>query len=706
MIKLLRIAVTCLAAIVGMSSWASAQEREFTVTINQKSVAESYAQARAAGAAYIAPELRLMKAFDENVELVGVTRAGESIYRAPADAMEKMRASRLVERVRRGAEDYQPIKLIVGYRNQTKEAVREQLREAGMEIVEDNERATFFIVRAADKERGIGFKAVRTLEQSKATSATPDYEVGIPPKPQAQQKGRGNRDDANNAQTRTRKSTPANKRLAQNRHGQITAVPDDYDPQTLWGMQRIAAPNAWDTNTKSSVIIAVIDSGVDYNHEDLADNMWEDENGKHGYNFVNDNDDPMDDNAHGTHCAGTIAAVGDNGVGVVGVNWEAKIMALKFLNAQGSGSLSNAIKCIDYAIQHDAKVLNNSWGGGGFSPELKEAIERAENAGAIFVAAASNEGTDNDQIDRYPASYDNENIISVLAIDDAGELAWFSCFGANSVDIGAPGVDIASTVPDNDYEKFNGTSMATPHVAGACALAWSHPQHQGKGWSEIKQLIMDNGVSNSKLQGKCQTESELNIGFLESSPPSGTPQPLVIAESARFAWHEGKEANGSTTLLSVEIDLPQEMEVHIQASSSVTAENNTMRLTTGLSNSSNFDEYWDQSLRFVDITSSGTWINFSTSHSETLSAGRHVIHWNIWPDGNETAIFDSGVLLVQAFGESNVSSAPEAESSTASINDRIRIGSAQSRSAKRLNHLDRSSGTLERFPRVNRSKTP
>lgn len=703
MIRPLRVAAICLAVIVGIPSWGWAQESVYTVTINQKSAAESHAQARDAGATYIAPELLLMKSLDENVELVGVTKSGESVYRAPANAMAKMRSSQLVKNVQRGADDYQPIKLIVGYRNQTKDAVRNQLRDAGMEIIEDNEKATFFVVRAAEKERGIGFKAVRMLERSKATSATPDYEVSIPPEPAAQQKGRANKGDANGAQARIRTSTPANKRLSRSEHLHATKIPNDYDQQRLWGMQRISAPNAWNANTKSTVIVAVIDSGVDYSHEDLADNMWVDENGKHGHDYANNDDDPMDDNAHGTHCAGTIAAVGDNGIGVVGVNWEAKIMALKFLNAQGSGSLSNAIKCIDYAIDHDAKVLNNSWGGGGFSPELREAIERANDAGAIFVAAAGNDaGRDNDQDPSYPASYDNENIISVLAIDYEGELAWFSCFGAESVDIGAPGVDITSTIPNNDYEKFSGTSMATPHVSGACALAWSHPQHQGKGLSEIKQLIMDNGVPNAKLQDRCQIEGELNIRFLESTPCSATPQPLVIAKNARFAWHEGKDANGPTTLLTVEIDLPQEMDVHIQASSSVTTEDDGMRLTTGLSNSSNVDEYWDQSLRFVDISSAGTWVNFSTSHSETLPAGRHVIHWNIWPEGDETAIFDSGVLLVQAFGIQNTTSSSES-ASTVGINGRIRVRPAQSRSAKRLNQVDRSSGTLERFPRVNRN---
>ncbi len=258
------------------------------------------------------------------------------------------------------------------------------------------------------------------------------------------------------------------------------AVPNDPRFGDLWGLNNtgqtggtpdadIDAPEAWNTTTgSSSVVIAVIDTGVDYTHEDLAANMWvnpgenctngidDDGNGYvddcYGIDTANNDSDPMDDNGHGTHVAGTIAAVGNNGVGVTGVNWSAKIMALKFLAADGSGSTAGAIECIEYAVNMKIKgvnvvAINASWGGPNFDPLLRDAIAAAGDAGILFVAAAGNEGNDNDSTPSYPASYDLPNIISVAATDHNDQLATFSNYGATSVDLAAPGVDILSTVP-------------------------------------------------------------------------------------------------------------------------------------------------------------------------------------------------------------------------------------------------------------------
>ena len=217
----------------------------------------------------------------------------------------------------------------------------------------------------------------------------------------------------------------------------------------------------------------MLDSGVDYNHQDLVNNMWSNENGFHGYDFVSDSNEPMDDHGHGTHCAGVIAAGGNNGLDITGVCWNTKIMALKFLDSTGNGSSDDAIKAIEYAVDNGADVLSNSWGGGGYSKALKDAIDYAHSQGVIVVAAA---GNDSSQQIQYPAGYNN--VIAVAATDSNDEKASFSNYG-NWVDIAGPGVDILSlraegTSMGTTYDSYttiaSGTSMTCPHVAGACAL--------------------------------------------------------------------------------------------------------------------------------------------------------------------------------------------------------------------------------------------
>jgi len=273
-------------------------------------------------------------------------------------------------------------------------------------------------------------------------------------------------------------------------------APNDPRFGELWGLQAasdadIDAPEAWDTQTGAqNVLVAVIDTGVDYTHEDLRANVWrnpgesgggretngrdDDANGfiddVHGWDFAGDDNDPKDDNGHGSHVAGTIAAAGDNGVGVVGVNWRASIMACKFLTAGGSGSAADAIEAILYAAGNGARVLNNSWGGGGFSQALRDAIEFSRTKDALFVAAAGNEGRDNDLLPTYPAGYDVANVLAVAASDRLDGIASFSNRGKTSVDLAAPGAEILSTTPGNAYQAFSGTSMATPHASGVAAL--------------------------------------------------------------------------------------------------------------------------------------------------------------------------------------------------------------------------------------------
>jgi subtilisin family serine protease len=296
-----------------------------------------------------------------------------------------------------------------------------------------------------------------------------------------------------------------------------------------------AVTAAWDVTTGSDgVVVAVIDTGVDYTHEDLTDNMWvnarevphngidDDGNGivddYYGYNAVGNSGDPMDDNGHGTHCAGIIGAKGNNGAGIAGVNWDVRIMALKFLDANGRGTLNDALECIDYAIAMkqrgvNVRVLSNSWGGGVYSRALRDAIRLANANDILFVAAAGNSGTNNDRIPHYPASYDVPNVVSVAALAPNDSLASFSCYGKKTVHLAAPGVDVYSTVPvtifGQGYKHFSGTSMATPYVAGAAALVLARNPNLSVG--QLKAQLLRSATPVPALEGRLVTGGRLNV---------------------------------------------------------------------------------------------------------------------------------------------------------------------------------------------------
>lgn len=306
-----------------------------------------------------------------------------------------------------------------------------------------------------------------------------------------------------------------------------SVAPNDSQYQTLWGMSGtngIAAPQAWDITTGSDdVVVAIIDTGIDYTHPDLAANVWTnpneipgngiDDDGDgviddvHGANFSGNGrpaGDPFDDNSHGTHVAGTIAASGNNGLGVVGVNWRAKILALKFLGANGSGATSGAIQALNYLITLknrgvNVRIVNNSWGGGGDSAALRDAIERANSAGLLLTVAAGNSGQNIEDVPQYPAAYTTANLIKVAAIDRDGNLAYFSNYGGRLVDIAAPGVNILSTVPGNQYASYSGTSMATPHVSGVAALYLSN--HPSASLAELKAAVIGGGRDLGSVVG-------------------------------------------------------------------------------------------------------------------------------------------------------------------------------------------------------------
>jgi len=316
---------------------------------------------------------------------------------------------------------------------------------------------------------------------------------------------------------RTPSDTRFDNQWALHNTGQNGGVPDaDID-----------APEAWNIATgNGSVIIAVLDSGVDYNHEDLKANMWtnpneipgngldDDGNGfiddYYGINAVDNNGDPMDvvNDPHGTHVAGILGAVGNNGKGVAGVCWNCRIMALKFIGDDGTGSLSHELKCIDYAINHGAHIINGSYGDYEFSRLENNALRRAQDAGILCTFAAGNDGYNNDDHHHYPSSYDLDNIIAVADSTRRDQLNAWSNYGPASVDIAAPGTHILNTTPNNSYQSFGGTSMAAPHVAGLAALIKS--RDSSLTYAEIKDRILSNGDPISSMTGKLLTGARIN----------------------------------------------------------------------------------------------------------------------------------------------------------------------------------------------------
>ncbi len=306
---------------------------------------------------------------------------------------------------------------------------------------------------------------------------------------------------------------------------EVAPAPEEVNPPVAdpnlskaYGLGKIGADQAWASHKGSKdMVVAVIDTGIDYNHEDLSFNVWRNPNPTKGdvtgFDFIHNDGLPYDDQGHGTHCAGTVGAVGGNGVGVSGVSQRVSIMGVKFLSAEGSGTTDGAIKSIDYAVQNGAKVLSNSWGGpmDGQNRALQDSITRAQDKGVLFIAAAGNDGKDNDNSSRasYPAAFDNENIIAVAATDDKDGMAFFSNYGKVSTDVGAPGVNVYSLAPKNRYASMSGTSMACPHVAGAAALLWS--KNPSWDWRKVKQVLMDTADQVPALAGKTVTGGRINV---------------------------------------------------------------------------------------------------------------------------------------------------------------------------------------------------
>ncbi|MBT9583349.1 S8 family serine peptidase [bacterium] len=315
-------------------------------------------------------------------------------------------------------------------------------------------------------------------------------------------------------------------------------LPANLSPN-LWGLHNtgqnggkvdtdIDAPEAWSiTHGNRNNVIAVIDTGGDYTHKTLASNAWTNpQDGTHGYNAINDSHDPMDDHYHGTHCYGTIAGNGTDGV--YGVNHEASIMPIKFLSNSGGGTLADAIKGIVFASDNGARLTSNSWGGGPYNQALKDAFEASP---ALHLIAAGNDSNNNDASATYPCTYDLDNIVSVAASDRNERMASFSNYGATTVDLAAPGVAIYSTAPGNKYKNLDGTSMATPHVSGVAGLIVA--QYPGITNAEIKARLLNSVDDVPAFNGKVLTGGRLNAAkaLAPDFGAPGTPNSFAVSEA-------------------------------------------------------------------------------------------------------------------------------------------------------------------------------
>lgn len=344
----------------------------------------------------------------------------------------------------------------------------------------------------------------------------------------------------------------------------INAVPNDprYADGSQWALNNTGqrgglndadmdAPEAWEfQSSASNIIVGVVDSGVRYTHEDLAGNMWrnaaevagngrdDDGNGYiddvHGIDSARGTGAPFDENGHGTHVAGIIAAAGNNARGGVGVAWGAQIMALKFLDSAGNGYTSDAIEAIEYARRKGAKVINASFAGPEYSIAFREALLRARSAGVILVAAAGNETANNDVVPSYPANYVIDNVVTVAATTRSDALAGFSNFGAQSVHLAAPGESIYSTyfLGDNSYVEMGGTSMAAPQVAGALALLRAY--YPTETYRQALDRILKGVDVLPALAGRVKTSGRLNLhaALKPTATPNPTPVRLTMAPGA------------------------------------------------------------------------------------------------------------------------------------------------------------------------------
>ncbi len=375
-------------------------------------------------------------------------------------------------------------------------------------------------------------------------------------------------------------------------------MPNDPDMAKLWSFKNDGQADAsgqmgtpgsdievapvWAAGVTGSrdVKVAIIDTGVDWTHPDIAPNIWtnpgeiegnnvdDDGNGFvddiHGWNFINNTPNALDDHSHGTHCAGTIGASGNDGRGIVGVNWNVSIIAVKFLSASGSGTLEDAVEGINYATLVGANVMSNSWGGGGYTQTMYDAIVKSRDAGILFVAAAGNSSNNNDTNPAYPAGYEVDNVLAVAATDNQDKLASFSSYGRTTVHVAAPGVKIYSSVKGGGYEHYSGTSMATPHVSGIAALLLS--ANQTMSYTDLKERIIRTSDPVRGLRRVVAARGRVNVNnaYFNIVPPSNEPDESAWSDFDAAAESVHPYENSKEYVFTVKSEGAKYVRVHFE----------------------------------------------------------------------------------------------------------------------------------------------
>lgn len=596
----------------------------------------------------------LAEIVEHDAVLIGEQRDGSLVTDISNDRSSGLRGSPTPVQ----AADYANVELIVTYSNGQRPSDAE-LQASGFQLVVDHEAGQFLVVRPVNESgigrlNGVRGAAMRRLAASPSVGKVYRNAIlTIPEQP----------DDTSGIFT-------ADEFRA--------AAVNDPEFDRVRGVINTNAPLVQRASNPREIVVAIIDTGVDFNHQDLRDNMWGNVRERDGQPGVDDDNNgiiddihgaafhggqklgsPADDNGHGTHCAGTVAGV-RNGVGVVGMA-QTKIMGLKFLRSDGSGSTADAVRCIDYAIANGADILSNSWGvPGSISPVLNAAISRAQAAGILFVAAAGNDGANNDSRDYSPANSTLDNVLTVGSVNFAGQRSDFSNFGLTNVDIGAPGGtgapmdsdDILSTWPGNRYRYLAGTSMATPHVSGAAALLLGHPKFHRASFLDIKEGLLRNARLNSQLAGSWRDGRELDVRFLADGP-NADPQPGTPGSDIpekHFYYATAKEFAENATLLTRRVTLEEAATLHLFANASAAG---VIRPETFANGIQIGDEYQKPSFRVATTGGAEGYVSFGTSLTVRLKPGTYDIKWWIrLKDGGRIVVRGGGVLDVQAFADS------------------------------------------------------